>query len=93
MTDVEDILKHIPQQAASPLHKTLIDIILKSKNAQALPPNLAKSLLNMYRADRLESPEGAKTLLEASILLEKEKTAEKLQELNLNDAAAKVKGE
>ncbi|MFQ6135202.1 MAG: hypothetical protein ACE5KU_05245 [Nitrososphaerales archaeon] len=93
MTGVEDIIKHIPQQVTSPLHKTLIDVILKSKNAQALPPSLAKSILNLYHVDRLSSPEGFKTLLESSILLEREKTAEKLQELNLNEAAAKVKGE
>ncbi len=90
--DIDDIASLIPTEASASLQKALTDVILKSKNAQALPSTLAKNILNLYHNDRLKSTEGFKTLLEASVLLEREKTAEKLEELNLNEAAEKVKG-
>ncbi len=93
LKDVEDIIKQIPEEVSASVHKTLLDVILKSKNAQALPPSVAKSILNLYHADKLSSPAGFETLLRASIHLEREKTAEKLHDLNLDEAAAKVRGE
>ncbi len=95
MTDIiiADVVKQIPPPAATSLHKSLLDILLKSKNAPSLPPTLAKRLLTLYHDDKLSSPEGFQTLLEASVTLEKEKTVEKLQEMNLNDAASQLKGD
>jgi hypothetical protein len=47
----------------------------------------------LYHDNRLQNQEeGLISILEASLLLEKDKTIEKLQELNLSEAAEKVKG-
>lgn len=86
--NIEDVVKRIPKEATGPLHKTLTDVILKSKNAQMLSPNLAKSILNLYHDEKLLSDDGFKVLLESAVSLEKEKVAEKLKEINLNEAAS-----
>ncbi len=91
MVDAENILKTLPSSSAAPLQKGLVDTILKSKNAQSLPADVAKHLLNLYHGNQLGSQEGLSTLLQASVLIEQEKTAEMLQELGLTDAAAKVR--
>ncbi len=88
LINIEDVVKHIPKEATTPLHKTLTDVILKSKNGQMLAPNLAKSILNLYHDEKLSSDEGFKVLLESAISLEKEKVTEKLKEINLNEAAS-----
>ena len=92
LTSIDDVVQKIPQEATGPLQKKLTDILLKSKKGQMLDPNLAKSILNNYHDNDLKSPEGFKTLLEAAVSLEKEKVAEKMQELNLNEAAAQLGG-
>ncbi|OHE54348.1 MAG: hypothetical protein A3K61_07005 [Thaumarchaeota archaeon RBG_16_49_8] len=91
MVDAENILKTLPGSSAAPLQKGLVDTILKSKNAQSLPADVAKRLLTLYHDNQLGSTEGLVTLLQASVLIEQEKTAEMLQELGLTDAAAKVR--
>ena len=92
LTSIENVIQKIPQEATDPLQKKLTDILLKSKKGQMLDPNLAKSILNNYHDNDLKSPEGFKTLLEAAVSIEKEKVAEKMQELNLNEAAAQLGG-
>lgn len=91
MVDAENILKTLPGSSAASLQKGLVDTILKSKNAQSLPADVAKRLLSLYHGDQLGSPEGLVTLLQASVLIEQEKTAEMLQELGLTEAATKVR--
>lgn len=91
MVDAENILKTLPSSSVAPLQKGLVDTILKSKNAQSLPADAAKRLLSLYHDNQLGSPEGLVTLLQASVLIEQEKTAEMLQELGLTEAAAKVR--
>lgn len=88
LTNIEEMVKHIPKEAKVSLHKTLADIILKSKNAQMLPPDLAKKMLNLYHDDKLGSDEGFSILLKAAIELEKEKVSENLKETNLGKAAS-----
>ncbi len=91
MVDAENILKNLPGSSAAPLQKGLVDTILKSKNAQSLPADVAKRLLSLYHSNQLGSHEGLATLLRASVLIEQEKTVEMLQELGLTEAAAKVR--
>jgi hypothetical protein len=93
MVDVDEILKVIPESLSTSLHKGLIDVILKSKNAPNLPAGVANHLLGLYRDDQLATQEGLKTLLDASIILEREKTAEKLHAMGLTEASKRVRGE
>ena len=88
---MKDILKSLSGSSADSLSKDLTDIILESKNAQSLPADIAKSFLGLYHDNRLSTPEGLRTLLEASIILDSEKTDKLLQKLNLNEAATKVR--
>ena len=90
LINIEEIIKHIPNELTIPLHKTLTDIILKSKNAQMLPPYLAKNILNLYHDEKLLSNEGFSVLLESAITLEKEKVIEQLKEIKLDKAASYV---
>jgi hypothetical protein len=90
--DAENILKSLPESSVASIQNGLVDTILKSKNAQILPSDVAKRLLSLYYSNQLGGSEGLKTLLQASVLLEQEKTAEMFQELGLADVAAKVRG-
>jgi len=92
LTEIDVVLKSIPEAVAPSVSKSLLDIILKSKNAPSLPSSLARQILGLYHDDLLSSKEGFKVLMEASVFLEKDKTAEKLQELNLNEAATNIRG-
>ena len=92
MTEIDVVLKSIPEAVAPSVSKSLLDIILKSKNAPSLPSGLARQILGLYHDDLLSSKEGFKILMEVSVFLEKDKTAEKLQELNLNEAATNIRG-
>jgi len=92
LTEIDVVLKSIPEAVAPSVSKSLLDIILKSKNAPSLPSSLARQILGLYHDDLLSSKEGFKILMEVSVFLEKDKTAEKLQELNLNEAATNIRG-
>jgi len=92
LVEIADLIRYIPPSQTNPLEKKVIDIILKSKNAPLLSDRLAKSILNLYHADRLSSPEGLQILLDASISLEREKTVEALQELGLTGAVKALSG-
>jgi len=91
LKEISDVLKYIEETEKNILSKKLLDIILKSKKAQNLSPELSKRFLAQYGLNNLESPEVFKALLEVSIELEMEKTADKLQELNFIEAANEIR--
>lgn len=93
LKEILDVLEYIGETEKNVLSRKLLDIILKSKNSQNLSPALAKRFLIQYRSHNLESPEVFRTLLEISIVLDSEKTADKLKELNFIEAANKIRSD
>jgi hypothetical protein len=82
----------IPVEKQRTTADKLIDVILRSKNDDKMPSELAKKILYQWQQDLLVSQPGLSALLEAATLLEQEKTLKVLTELQLGEIANKIKG-
>ncbi|MCP8311452.1 MAG: hypothetical protein L6M37_00680 [Candidatus Methylarchaceae archaeon HK02M1] len=80
MADINSIMKNIPQDSFEEVSEGMVKILLSSKNAEKMPERLTKAILYYFQKDQLMSPEGIKSLLEASMSLEEEKTKDLLQD-------------
>lgn len=70
----------------------LIDLILKSKNADRMPSSLAKTILHHWQQGPLTDEAGLAMLLEAAVILESDKTMNFLkEELLLLDVVKAIK--
>lgn len=78
------VVELIPIEKREKLSIKLVDIVLKSKNDDKMPSNLAKNILHYWREGPLLNENNLTALLDAAILLEPEKTVDFLgQELQL----------
>jgi len=88
------MVKSIPKENREKLSDRLVDTILKSKRGDKMPDRLAKSILSRWSQGPLTDDDSLAELLEASVLLEPEKTVEslkqKLQMVNLAKAVEQV---
>ena len=88
------MVRSIPAETREKLSDKLVDIILKSKRGDKMPGNLAKNILSRWSQGPLTDDDSLAELLEASVLLEPEKTVDslnqKLQMVNLAKAVEKV---
>jgi hypothetical protein len=89
--DMEGIVRNIPSSLRSAVSEKLVDIILKSQNASKMPSQLAKTILLHWQRDEFAMEVGLQHLLEASAILEPEKTVSSMEELGLSEIAAKLK--
>jgi len=87
----ERIARYIPASSWSAASEKLIDIILNSPNASKMPSELAKTILYYWQRGQLVTEIGLECLLEASVILEPDKTVSSLEELGLSEIAAKLK--
>jgi len=76
----EKIVKMIPAEKREKVSETLIDIILKSKKDEKMPSGLANTILYHWQRGVLESDLGLEALFEAALLLETDKTIEKMKQ-------------
>jgi hypothetical protein len=83
----------IPAEKRGKTADLLVDIILSSKNDDKMPTRLANTILYQWQQNLLHSITGLSNLLQASILLEQEKTITLLRELQLSEIANRIKGE
>lgn len=81
--DLDKIMKSIPQSSLEKVSEELIKILLGSPNTDKMPEGLAKAILRHWQCDELSSPVGVRALLEASMILEEEKTKNSLQALGV----------
>ncbi len=81
----KDIVSKIPSSTWEVTSERLIDIVLNSKNAKKMPSGLAKTILYYWQRDQLASEIGLQRLLEASMHIDPDKTAETLKELGLQE--------
>jgi len=88
---MEKIARKIPQSLWIEASEKLVDTVLNSPNASRMPSDLAKTILYYWQRDQLATEVGLQRLLEASILLEPEKTISLMEELGLPEIVAMLK--
>lgn len=88
---MNSIVESIPHTLRGDLSTKLIDIILGSKDKNAVPTDLAKNVIYLWRQDQLASTAGITTLLKAANLVDIDKTCHTLDELGLQKVAATIR--
>ncbi len=89
--DYAKFVELIPDEKLGPLSDQLINFILTTKNEGKMPPQLANSMLYKMQHGSIKSKTGVAVLLEASLLLEPEKTTVAFGELHLPNVAEELK--
>jgi hypothetical protein len=90
--DYPKIVELIPTEKLGPLSDQLINFILTSKNEAKMPNRLANSMLCKMQHGAIKTQSGVAVLLEAANLLEPEKTALALGEMQMANVAEQLKG-
>jgi hypothetical protein len=85
---LEKIAEKIPSSKWAATTERLIDIVLNSANSNKMPSGLAKTILYYWQRDQLATRIGIQRLLEASVIIDPEKTIEVLNEFGLKEAVA-----
>ena len=86
------IVKMIPVEKRGTLSDKLLNYLLKSKKEAKMPSSMAYCFLSQWQTGTFEDETGLAVLLEATALLEPEKTTEFLEkELQLVDVAKAIK--
>ena len=88
---LEKIARNVPASLWKEASDKLIDTVLNSQNASKMPSDLAKTILYYWQRDQLATEIGLQRLLEASTLLEPEKTVSVMEELGLPEIASMLK--
>jgi len=91
--DFSKLVNMIPESKRQPLSDKLVDFILTSKSDDKMPSALAHTLLHYWQRNLLESEHGLHALLEASVLLEPEKTLAAFNELQLANITDEIRAE
>jgi len=82
---MEKGLVDIPTSLLDDLSKKLVAIVLESKDKNAVPPELAKKIIYLWRQDQLASTTGIEALLNGSIRIDPDATYKLLDELGLQE--------
>ena len=90
-TNMESVVEGIPTTLRGDLSTKLIDIVLGSEDKNAVPTDLAKNVIYLWRQDQLASTAGITTLLKAASLVDTDKTCSTLEEFGLQKVAATVR--
>ena len=88
---MENIVEGIPTSLYGNLSKKLINLVLGTKDKNAVPADLAKKIIYLWRQDQLASPTGIKTLLEAAVMVDAEATHSTLEELGLQEVVTTLR--
>lgn len=88
---LEKIARKIPASLWNEASEKLVDIVLNSPNASKMPSDLAKTILYYWQRDQLATEIGLQRLLEASMILEPEKTVSLMEELGLTEIVAMLR--
>jgi hypothetical protein len=85
---LEKIVRKIPSSYWEETSEKLIDIVLNSPNANKMPSGLAKTILYYWQRDQLATEIGLQRLLEASMIVDPEKTVDVLKESGFQELVA-----
>jgi hypothetical protein len=78
-----EIMKEIPVSLYKELSARLSSIILRARDKDALPVDLVKTIIFLWRQDQLESSAGVEALLKAAEIVAPEETSRLLSELGI----------
>ncbi len=81
--NMEKAVENIPISLYGDISKRLIDIVLGTQEKNAIPTDLAKKIIYLWRQDQLATPTGLTALVEASMKVNTSKTCFALEELGL----------
>ena len=86
------IVKMVPVEKREELSDKLLNYLLKTKKEKNMPSSMAKCFLSQWQTGSFDDEVGLAVLLEATALLEPDKTTQFLeQDLQLADVAKAVK--
>lgn len=88
---MEKTVEKIPVSLHKNISENLINIILDTEAKNAIPSDMAKKIIYLWRQEQLATPTGIQTLLEASIKADSEKTYSVLDELGLQEITVALK--
>ncbi len=80
--DYRDLVKLVPRTIRGPFSEKLIDILLKSDEAE-IPPSLAKTILHYWQRDQLDSEAGLTNLMKAAAEADPVNTAAVIDDFGL----------
>jgi len=84
-------LERIPSSLHGDLSKKLIEIVLDTKDKNAIPTELAKKIIYLWRQDQLATKTGIEALIEGAIKVDSSMTFQLLDELGLQEVSIALK--
>ena len=88
---MEPTLEIIPTSLHEDLSKKLIEIVLNTKDKNAIPTELAKKIIYLWRQDQLATKTGIEALIEGAIKVDASMTFQLLDELGLQEVSIALK--
>lgn len=89
---MEKIVEGVPASLREDLSKKLVAITLGTRERDAIPTELAKKIIYIWRQDQLASVTGVHALMDAALLVDTEATYRLLDELGLKELTIALKG-
>ena len=86
-SNMEPTLERIPSSLHGDLSKKLIEIVLNTKDKNAIPTELAKKVIYLWRQDQLATKTGIEALIEGAIKVDSSMTFQLLDELGLQEVS------
>jgi len=84
---MEPTLERVPSSLYGDLSKKLVEVVLNSKEKDAVPTELAKKIIYLWRQDQLATQTGIETLIEGAIKVDASMTFQLLDELGLQEVS------
>ena len=88
---MEKAVEKIPSSLLGDLSKNLVNIVLGTKDKNAVPAELAKKVIYLWRQDQLATVTGLTTLMEVSLMVDAEETYSTLDKLGLQEITTTIK--
>lgn len=88
---MESVVERIPNSLHEDLSKKLVSLVLGTKDKDAVPAELAKKIIYLWRQDQLASVTGISTLLEAATMVDADATLSCLDEFGLQEVVVALK--
>lgn len=88
---METVVEGIPKSLHADLYKKLVSIVLSTRDRDAIPTELAKKIIYLWRQDQLASKTGITAMLEAAVMADSGATYQLLDELGLQKIVVALK--
>jgi len=89
--NMENLVEGIPSSLHGDLSKKLIGVVLGTQDKDAIPTELAKKIIYLWRQDQLATPTGLMALLEGAEMVDAEASYSILDELGLKEVSITLK--